>query len=1410
LNMVNMNSLDGAHQLIPPVRAPDTVFSQKPGELLWRNEFHAYSNSQKSDNSKPIRSPKVLQKLPFSHLESTTAAKSLPAHIPTVTRLSSDGSAQVAFSDSTPKAFKAANVNLQKSATFAPCRLRTFPDSRAGLPFDSGVLSFPEVGSPSSFNLAEFFPNDSSSLISGFCKKLSSSSFGFPRTFPGIGRELKQPTAAEQPAGNVADFFKSNISEPLNKVHQQQHHHHQQQQQQQHHHQQQQQQQQQQRFTPILGDRFLPLLQMKSSNKMVPKAKPASPWGDLVKRSKCHSEGNSCANSFKRPADSAPDEERQSNIPVKVEKLETVESNNGDDDDGDLGENFFGEFQPRALEKPIEKPLRRNTISSGKSEPHWEGEDYTTRCFCGMTHNDEFMVQCDKCEVWQHCDCVGLEMSRIPENYLCELCDPRTLPLSLEEAKLMQMKKLKQRARNRTRKGSGGGGSWGCRGRPKKENDSAELSLDQWLDSLTDTQGAKKILDLLPSESLCKAMFVAVQTHGLVALKKISSGQPIAECILKPHLARDKQDILANGVVLSPWLLFQDLKVNGSTGPVDLCVDASDTDFAHLRRSCHPNSQIHTVVHNGQLRFVLVAAADISEMVEITIPFDYDYTKSSVPVTCSCFSIHPTLRSKPCLVDGFKKRAGSKGKLAQQHINDKEENKGKGKLNPASGGGKGCAAAKADVKKPTQRKAKREKLKLRWRFDTNLIRRSSVEEKDKSSVDSTTTVKNTGEVNADVDGRDVVGRGVGAADAEAVADDEAEPVTSSARSKPAAAAAFDEPNQQQQGRQKQRNESKAKRGSIELARLRKDYWYSRQVEETSGESGAGGVDWTLPNERTKTSTREERKMQSIMKYIQWMEEQEKKLQRKRGSQQVADRRPEKKRPRRRSLGDVALLNRTKQVEAAKPDDDRGADSAFDGGDLGESTKVVNILDNLHHPNSEHAKDSVGELIEKVVEQQADLMSNMNNDKHIFQQKTDLQIHREQCTSDNNNNNNNDNSKLNIVQQRFPWDKSLLLTAAAAALNSSKTTEEARQKMINIETLNQIGNNGYSRSELHADAAALPKRKLSLDEYKHRKQINEGDVSDNKEHNTPPPPPPPLPPPPSLLEKPKSFFPDMSYDMLKSLSLHFNNPVGGGVPTLPVERSTLPDLTTPVIPCGLETSDNLDLSANEDQDGTFEMETANASNTNFDQNRKDKYQDICNVQLVVLPMKSTGNNEEKKVSPSLSEEEHKMVDKNKLATIYRQFNEWKKSPMLLIDDVVPAKVSRQEQTTCSVDMSLVVNNNDSNGGYSCSVGKEKKATGASSTVVSAVVEQCASAADEGRGEDLDGNFELNEGECIERQQQSVRNCVPASPSFSDSVSFFNLLTCLCTSCCFFYTYYYYCCGVCGRCRRRILKKVQTLL
>ncbi|KAG2225824.1 hypothetical protein INT45_007068 [Circinella minor] len=47
-----------------------------------------------------------------------------------------------------------------------------------------------------------------------------------------------------------------------------------------------------------------------------------------------------------------------------------------------------------------------------------------TRCLCGQQNNSGLMVQCDKCEVWQHCDCVGLTEQEIPELYYCDECQP--------------------------------------------------------------------------------------------------------------------------------------------------------------------------------------------------------------------------------------------------------------------------------------------------------------------------------------------------------------------------------------------------------------------------------------------------------------------------------------------------------------------------------------------------------------------------------------------------------------------------------------------------------------------------------------------------------------------------------------------------------------------------------------------------------------------------------------------------------------------------------------------------------------------------------------------------------------------------------------------------------------------------
>ncbi|EIE20885.1 hypothetical protein COCSUDRAFT_48449 [Coccomyxa subellipsoidea C-169] len=46
------------------------------------------------------------------------------------------------------------------------------------------------------------------------------------------------------------------------------------------------------------------------------------------------------------------------------------------------------------------------------------------RCICGSNYDRGTMIQCEDeaCGVWQHCDCVGVDLNVMPEHYLCELC----------------------------------------------------------------------------------------------------------------------------------------------------------------------------------------------------------------------------------------------------------------------------------------------------------------------------------------------------------------------------------------------------------------------------------------------------------------------------------------------------------------------------------------------------------------------------------------------------------------------------------------------------------------------------------------------------------------------------------------------------------------------------------------------------------------------------------------------------------------------------------------------------------------------------------------------------------------------------------------------------------------------------
>lgn len=75
-----------------------------------------------------------------------------------------------------------------------------------------------------------------------------------------------------------------------------------------------------------------------------------------------------------------------------------------------------------ASEADSSDSLERDQAQHEGSGSH-DKDDDVIRCICGMYKDEGLMIQCEKCMVWQHCDCMRLEAE--VEHYLCEQCDPR-------------------------------------------------------------------------------------------------------------------------------------------------------------------------------------------------------------------------------------------------------------------------------------------------------------------------------------------------------------------------------------------------------------------------------------------------------------------------------------------------------------------------------------------------------------------------------------------------------------------------------------------------------------------------------------------------------------------------------------------------------------------------------------------------------------------------------------------------------------------------------------------------------------------------------------------------------------------------------------------------------------------------
>ncbi|KAJ2497112.1 SET domain-containing protein 3, partial [Coemansia sp. RSA 2052] len=80
--------------------------------------------------------------------------------------------------------------------------------------------------------------------------------------------------------------------------------------------------------------------------------------------------------------------------------------------------------------------------NGGDSTP--DEDQGVIRCICNIDDDDGFTIQCENCLVWQHAVCVNVNQDNVPDEYLCEKCNPRKLDRAVD----YQKRRLETESRN--------------------------------------------------------------------------------------------------------------------------------------------------------------------------------------------------------------------------------------------------------------------------------------------------------------------------------------------------------------------------------------------------------------------------------------------------------------------------------------------------------------------------------------------------------------------------------------------------------------------------------------------------------------------------------------------------------------------------------------------------------------------------------------------------------------------------------------------------------------------------------------------------------------------------------------------------------------------------------------------------
>ncbi|VDM61248.1 unnamed protein product [Angiostrongylus costaricensis] len=530
-----------------------------------------------------------------------------------------------------------------------------------------------------------------------------------------------------------------------------------------------------------------------------------------------------------------------------------------------------------------------------------EWGDYVTRCLCEMQHNDEWMVECEQCNVWQHMKCMGLDPKKFNQSdtYLCECCRPRPLKYTKKQAQDLQIKQLKALSREKERKMLEKLRRREERKRAKlnrrlKERNQAKTTkrglaafkkfqmirrneytkrAKQMLALFDTTAGAQSILENSRDLKRGKRMFVAPDVEGLVATESIKQDDVIMEYVGHVCLPDECPGRLQRGALQPFCVLYNGLGQNL------LCIDArrqgSDARFA--RRCCRSNSTLKHVLLNGCIYVMLVASEKIDKGTEVTIPFDCDFRDTLVPVECACGDdpscymrqFNNSLRGKTSFEErgsqGLSTRLSNGSTSGRKTTTTAQKSKIESRGHPKRSGKKEKSSETLRKKGTRNKKPKKIRIRLHRHSDNKNTKSSD------DSLDQGNAVEHENEREIDTveEQKSKVGLSSPARSKESVESSEVkkknEESLESELSQPSNNKIVDVKKTAPYSSKKEEHQLGAKRSSIGSSRFPK-----REAIELKEV-----MDYTLPEDRNKPS-REERKLQAVVAAFEKKEEKEKK------------------------------------------------------------------------------------------------------------------------------------------------------------------------------------------------------------------------------------------------------------------------------------------------------------------------------------------------------------------------------------------------------------------------------------------------------------------------------------------------------------------------------------------------------